>query len=129
MVYVTSQNSTESTSLVQLLQDDELITLAEAADRIGIPVTRVSDLVGAHKLAAVKMDGKLHVPALLLNDDGSVNKFAASAITVLADGGYDDEAILRYFFTADDTLPGRPIDALHGHGAREVIRRAQAMAF
>lgn len=129
MVYVTSQNSTESTSLVQLLQDDELITLAEAADRIGIPVTRVSDLVGAHKLAAVKMDGKLHVPALLLNDDGSVNKFAASAITVLADGGYDDEAILRYFFTDDDTLPGRPIDALHGHGAREVIRRAQAMAF
>ena len=26
-------------------------------------------------------------------------------------------------------LPGRPVDALHGHGAREVIRRAQAMAF
>ena len=48
---------------------------------------------------------------------------------MLYDGGFTEEEILAYLFTPDDSLPGRPIDALHGHGAREVIRRAQAMAF
>ena len=48
---------------------------------------------------------------------------------MLADGGYNDEEILAFLYTEDDTLPGRPIDALHGQKAREVIRRAQAMAF
>ena len=32
-------------------------------------------------------------------------------------------------FEEDESLPGRPAEALHGHRAREVIRRAQAMAF
>lgn len=126
---MTSQKPTENTPLREILAAEELLTLAEAAERMDIPVTRVSDLLGAHKLAAYRLDGALRVPALLLEEDGSVNKYASGAITVLVDGGFDDEEILRYFFTSDDTLPGRPIDALHGHGAREVIRRAQAMAF
>lgn len=50
-------------------------------------------------------------------------------IALLSDGGYNDREILEYLFTPDDSLPGRPIDALHGHLAREVMRRAQAMAF
>lgn len=118
-----------NTKLAELLADDHMLTLAQVADLMDIPVTRVGDLLRDHKLAAVKIDRKLHVPALLLDDDGTVNKYASSTITVLIDGGYDDEEILTYLFTPDETLPGRPVDALHGHGAREVIRRAQAMAF
>ena len=53
----------------------------------------------------------------------------SGAITVLYDGGYDANEILAFLFTPDDSLPGRPVDALHGQKAREVIRRAQAMAF
>lgn len=115
--------------LEELLADDQLLTLAQAADLMAIPVTRVSDLIAERKLAAVKVDGKLHIPAKLFDDDGSINKFASSTVTVLTDGGYDDEEILTYLFTEDDSLPGRPVDALHGHGAREVVRRAQAMGF
>lgn len=118
-----------NTKLAELLADDHMLTLAQVADLMDIPVTRVGDLLSDHKLAAVKIDRKLHVPALLLDDDGTVNKYASSTITVLIDGGYNDEEILTYLFTPDETLPGRPVDALHGHGAREVIRRAQAMAF
>ena len=59
----------------------------------------------------------------------SILTWITGAITVLYDGGFTEEEILAYLFTPDDSLPGRPIDALHGHGAREVIRRAQAMAF
>ena len=69
-----------------------------------------------------------YIPALLLGD-GELSKFVGGAITVLLDGGFAADEILSYLFTPDASLPGRPIDALHGHGAREVIRRAQAMAF
>jgi hypothetical protein len=48
---------------------------------------------------------------------------------VLHDGGYDDAAILAWLFTPDDSLPGRPIDALRENRGSEVKRRAQAMAF
>ena len=75
-----------------------------------------------------KRDGKKFIPARLLGEDG-LSKFVSGAITVLSDGGFDDEEILSFLFTEDETLPGRPVDALHGQKAREVIRRAQAMAF
>ena len=75
-----------------------------------------------------RKDGKKYIPAVLFSD-GEMSKFITGAITVLYDGGFTEEEILAYLFTPDDSLPGRPIDALHGHGAREVIRRAQAMAF
>jgi hypothetical protein len=50
-------------------------------------------------------------------------------LTVLHDGGYDDREALAWLFTADDSLPGRPIDALRENRGTEVKRRAQAMAF
>lgn len=115
--------------LAELLADEQLLTLAQAGDLMAIPATKVSDLLDDRKLAAVKVDRKLHIPASLFEDDGSINRFASSTITVLSDGGYRDEEILTFLFTEDESLPGRPIDALHGHGAREVVRRAQAMAF
>lgn len=115
--------------LDQLLADETLLTLPEVAEYLGVPVTRVHDLIGARKLLMYRREGTKFVPRVLLGDDGEMSKFVSGAITVLHDGGYNDEEILAYLFTADDSLPGRPVDALHGHGAREVIRRAQAMAF
>lgn len=116
------------TNLEQLLSDETLLALPDAADILGVPVTRVHDFVGARKLVMYVRNGKKFIPARLLDDDG-LSKFVSGAITVLADGGYNDEEILAFLYTEDDTLPGRPIDALHGQKAREVIRRAQAMAF
>ncbi|APT82288.1 Rv2175c family DNA-binding protein [Corynebacterium ammoniagenes] len=117
----------ENTNLDTLLSKDELLTLPEVADELGIAVTRVHDLLNDKKLIAHTRDGQRYVPALFINDKGAINKFASGAITVLADGGFSDEEILEYLFTEDDSLPGRPIDGLQGHLAREVIRRAQAM--
>jgi len=50
-------------------------------------------------------------------------------LTVLHDGGYDDHAALTWLFTEDESLPGRPIDALRENRGAEVKRRAQALAF
>lgn len=107
----------------------EVINLPEVSERLGIPVTRVHDLLREGALLAVRRSGVMVVPAVFLDDDDEVARFLPGLVSVLRDGGYRDEEILRWLFEADDTLPGRPADALHGHRAREVMRRAQAMAF
>ena len=120
--------SIQTTSRDALPADEPLLLLEEAAERLDVPVTRVIDLLKEHKIIAVRADGATAVPEAFF-DARRVNKFVPGVIALLSDGGYDDEAILRPLFTGDDTLPGRPVDALHGHKAREVMRRAQAMAF
>lgn len=102
--------------------------MGAVAEQFGIPVTKVSDHLNNNKLVAIKREGKRLIPQALVRDHSHPSKFVAAVITVLADGGYTDEEILVFLFAEDDTLPGRPVDHLHGHGAREVIRRAQARA-
>ncbi|KXB53043.1 hypothetical protein HMPREF3227_01683 [Corynebacterium sp. CMW7794] len=119
-----------NSQLAALLADEKLLTMPEVADKLGIAVTRVHDLLHAHKLLAYRdAEGKRWVPEAFFNEKDAVSKYVSGCITVLADGGYTDDEILVHLFTEDESLPGRPIDGLHGHLAREVIRRAQASAF
>ena len=62
-------------------------------------------------------------------------------LVVLKDGGFDPTEAMRWLFTPDESLVlsrdgstervqnARPVDALRSHQAREVIRRAQALAY
>lgn len=125
---VESRTVSAQTNLEQLLIDETLLPFPDVAESLGVPVTKVHDYIGAKKLVHYVQDGKKVVPARLLGEDG-LSKFVSGAITVLSDGGYDADEILAFLFTPDESLPGRPVDALHGQKAREVIRRAQAMAF
>lgn len=116
-------------ALAQLLADDELLTLPQVAEKLGLRITRVHDLLSAKQIIAVELEGHRYVPAAFFNDKGAISKHVSGVITVLSDGGFSNGEIFAHLFTADETLPGRPIDALHGHLSREVIRRAQALAF
>ena len=53
---------------------------------------------------------------------------ADGTLTVLFDCGFDDEEAVRWLFTADESLPGTPIQAMAEHRGTEVNRRAQALA-
>jgi hypothetical protein len=109
---------------------EEWLDWAAAADRLGVSVSKVRQLIREHQLAAaVPTPGAgQQVPAALIAD-GLVVKGVPGVLTVLHDGGYDDRAALTWLFTRDDTLPGRPIDALRENRGTEIKRRAQAMAF
>jgi hypothetical protein len=109
---------------------EEWLDWAAAADRLGVSVSKVRQLIREHQLAAaVPTPGAgQQVPAALIAD-GLIVKGVPGALTVLHDGGYDDRAALTWLFTPDDTLPGRPIDALRENRGTEIKRRAQAMAF
>lgn len=106
-----------------------MLVVPDFAERLGIAVTRVMDMLRAHQIIALDSDGVRVIPERFLSKDDELNKFVPGVIALLHDGSYTDAEIITYLFTEDDSLPGRPIDALHGHLAREVMRRAQAMAF
>lgn len=118
----------ETTDLGELVE--EWIDWGQASELLSISVSKVRQLIRENQLAAaVPVPGQgQKVPAALVQD-GFVVKGVPGVLTVLHDGGYDDREALTWLFTADDTIPGRPIDALRENRGSEVKRRAQAMAF
>jgi hypothetical protein len=100
-----------------------------AGEALGVSVNKVRQLIREHHLAAAvpRPGAGQQVPAELIMD-GQVVKGVPGLLTLLHDGAYDDREILAWLFTPDDSLPGRPIDALRENRGSEVKRRAQAMS-
>jgi hypothetical protein len=114
--------------------DDRLVdgwlTVPDVAAALGSTPTRVHQLIRDRALLAVRRGTPpvLSVPAAFIVG-GEVLKGLTGTLTLLADSGYDESASLRWLFTADDSLPGTPVQALAENRGTEVKRRAQAMAF
>ncbi len=105
------------------------LTLPDIAERLGVEVTRVRQLVKEGQLIAVRRgeNRALHVPADFIKDD-KVVKGLVGTLTLLKDDGFTDEEMLEWLFTPDETLPGTPAQALRENRGTEVKRRAQALA-
>jgi len=101
----------------------------QAGEVLGVSPNRVRRLVAEHQLAAaVPAEGVgIRLPAEQFQD-GEIVKGLSGLLMLLHDNGFDDREALAWLFTADETLPGRPIDALRENRGSEVKRRAQAMA-
>jgi Rv2175c C-terminal domain of unknown function len=105
------------------------LTVPEAAGRLGIPVSRVKQMLRDRKLLAVQRpNGTFSVPAAFLVGDQVVRGLHGT-LTLLFDCGFTEPEALRWLFTADESLPGTPIQAIAEHRSTEVNRRAQALAF
>lgn len=124
---VTEHSAADHVDLSVLITD--WLDWKAAGAQLGVTVSKVRQSIREHQLAAaVPSPGAgQQVPAELIMD-GEIVKGVSGLITVLHDGNYDDREILVWLFTADDTLPGRPIDALRENRGSEVKRRAQAMS-
>jgi Rv2175c C-terminal domain of unknown function len=107
----------------------EWLDWSQCAEALGVTVSRVRRLIREHQLAAAVTAPQAgqRVPAALVQD-GAIVKGIPGLLTLLHDGRYDDREILTWLFSTDDSLPGRPIDALRENRGSEVKRRAQAMA-
>ena len=105
------------------------LALSEVASQLAVPAARVKQMLRDHKLLGVnRPDGTLAVPAAFL-DGGQVVKGLPGTLTLLFDCGFDDDEALRWLFTADESLPGTPMQAIVENRRTEVNRRAQAMAY
>ena len=112
-----------------MLSDDVVVLpVTEVAQMLGVPVSRVHQMVRDGQLLSVRRAGAVCVPSDFFTGGAPV-KGLSGTIILLRDGGYDDPDILRWLFADDSSLPGSPIAALRAGRHREVKRRAQAMAF
>ncbi len=122
-----TDDTTENTDLAVLIE--EWLDWKAAGAALGVSVNKIRQYIREHHLAAaVPTPGAgQQVPAELIMD-GVIVKGIPGLLTIFHDGGYDDREILIWLFTPDDSLPGRPIDALRENRGSEVKRRAQAMS-
>lgn len=121
--------------------DEPTFDLPRVAEMLAVPVTKVHQYLRDNHLIAVRRAGALRVPRNFFTEEGDILKSLPGLLAVLRDGGYQETDIVRWLFTPDASLTltrdgtreaisdARPIDALHAHQAREVMRRAQAMAY
>ncbi|OHV57265.1 MULTISPECIES: Rv2175c family DNA-binding protein [unclassified Pseudofrankia] len=108
---------------------DNWLPLPDVAEAMGVPITRVRQLVREGSLLARRQeDGILRVPAGFIQD-GQVTKGLPGTLTLLADAGYSQEEAIDWLLREDPSLPGTPLDALRENRGREVKRRAQALGF
>ena len=121
--------------------DEPTYELSRVAELLGVPVSRVHQQLREGHLVAVRRGGGVVVPQVFFTNSGHVVKSLPGLLTILHDGGYHETEIVRWLFTRDPSLTvtrdgmrdaisnALPVDALHAHQAREVVRRAQAMAY
>ncbi|MGQ0773956.1 MAG: Rv2175c family DNA-binding protein [Pseudonocardiales bacterium] len=102
-----------------------VLPLPDVAKRLGLPVTRVHQMLRYGQLLGLRRDGVVVVPADFLSGH-EVVKGLPGTITLLRDAGYSHEEILRWLFTAEESLSGTPIGALRSDRDREVIRQIKA---
>jgi excisionase family DNA binding protein len=100
---------------------------SEAAEQLGVSVSRVRTMIREHELAAAvpRPGAGQQVPADFIQD-GVVVKGLPGLLTVLHDQHFEDREAIAWIFT-DDDYPGRPIDALRENRGSEVKRRAQSL--
>lgn len=102
--------------------------MREAADKLQVSPNKVRQWIRERELIAVRDGHDQRIPADCI-DGGKIVKGLSGTMTLLSDVGFGDVESAIWLFTPDDTLPGRPIDALRENRGREVRRRAQALAY
>ena len=103
-------------------------TVPDVAERLDVPVTKVHQLLREGGLAAAAARRRAARSRPCSSDGDAVVKGLTGVLTLLHDGGYDDEAAIRWLHTPDESParhPGRR--RCSADRGREVKRRAQAL--
>lgn len=105
----------------------EWLTVPDAAERAGVDLRVVRRWMQEREVLAVRRGERAvaSIPAGFVTADGPLHHLRGT-LSVLLDSGFSDVESIRWLYTADETLPGTPIDALAANRKTEVRRRAQA---
>lgn len=105
---------------------DEWTNVPDAALRLGVPLSTIRQMIKDGFLIAVRRDGVQRLPAALVAN-ADVLRFLPGVITLLRDGRFTDEEIVRWLYEPDDSLAsGNLVGELVAGRGTEVKRRAQA---
>lgn len=110
----------------------EWLTVPDAAERLGLQLSQVRQLITDREVLAARIGERrvVAIPAKFFDEAGPRPELRGT-FTVLADGGMNDDEIIEWLHTPDATLPveGAPIDAMIAGHKTEIRRRAQELAF
>ncbi|GAA5188698.1 MULTISPECIES: Rv2175c family DNA-binding protein [Arthrobacter] len=108
----------------------EWLPLPDVAELLNVSITKVHGLLDERAVVAVRVGERniRSIPALFIQD-GHVVDSLKGTIAVLGDAGYTDEELIAWLFTPDESLRGRPVDALREGRKTEIRRRAQSLAW
>lgn len=106
------------------------LPLPDVAELLDVPITRVHSLIDERAVLALRIgERKIRsVPAEFFIENRPLDSLKGT-FAVLFDAGYSDEEAIAWLFTPDDSLPGRPVDALQEGRKTEIRRRAQSLAW
>ena len=107
------------------------LAVPDIVERTGATVQQVKRWLQERELVGVRRGESraLRVPSSFLTPEGPLPALRG-IITVLADGGLDDEEIVDWLLAEDPSLPGgSAIASLRSGSKIEVRRRAQEHAF
>jgi hypothetical protein len=105
------------------------LSLAAAADLAGVDVGKVRHWLQDGQLVGRRGPDGVLVPAQFLSDEAAPVKGLPGVITLLRDARFSDEEIIEWLFRVDESLPGRPIEALRANRGKEIKRRAQVAGY
>jgi hypothetical protein len=125
-----SPDASDDDDLEELVGD--WLTVPDIGERMGLRLSDVRQMIEDRRVLGARIGPRrvMSVPSKFFNEEGPLPELPGT-FTVLGDGRMTDAQILRWLFTADDTLPvpGAPMDALRAGFKTEVRRRAMEAAY
>lgn len=109
------------------------LTLPDVAERLGLTLSRVRELVREYHLLATPRedDGTLQVPeSFLIKGEEGMEAIPTlrGTILVLTDAGLTDDEVMRWLLSDNDELGETPINALRD-GRKTLVRRVAQTSF
>lgn len=106
------------------------LSVPEAAELQHLPLSRVRQQIEDRELVAVRRgrNNAVSIPAAFVTPDGPLPQLRGT-VTVLVDGGMQDDDLIVWLFTPDDSLGDTPMGQLLAGRKTEVRRRAMESAF
>lgn len=106
---------------------DEWLTVPDVCERLGLSPGKVHRLVEERSLLGIKEDGVFRIPAVFLDGSEPLKDLRGTAV-VLIDGGFTEEAAIRWLLANNSDLGVSPVVALREGRKTEVRRLAQSLA-
>jgi excisionase family DNA binding protein len=124
------ETTTGDTDLETLV--GEWLTVPDAAERLGVPLSRVRQMMADREVLAARIGERkvTAIPAKFVDESGPRPELRGS-FSVLAVGGMVDSEIIEWVLWGVGWVgvEGAPIDALRAGHKTEIRRRAQELAF
>jgi hypothetical protein len=98
------------------------LSIPEVAEKLNLPLGKVHRLLEEHMLIEARIDGVRKIPADAIQD-GEPLPSLRGTIFLLMDCGLDQQGILEWLYTPEESLGATPMAALL-EGKKSPVRRA-----